>query len=70
MEIKELGIIMGKRRKDLSLTQEDLAEMAGVTSKTLYMLEHGKGNPSIDTLLKIMNVLGLEISVSVKKVEV
>ena len=51
----------------LDLRQEDLAEMSGVTSRTIYQLENGAGNPSLQTLEKLFRILGLEIIVQVKK---
>ena len=57
------------RRESLALNQQDLAEMAGVTAKTIYMIESGKGNPSLQTLQKIMEVLGLEIKVRIKQIQ-
>jgi len=70
MKKGKLGEIIQRRRESLSIKQEDLAEMSGITAKTIYLIEQGKGNPSIDTLLKIMEVLGLDISLHVKKIEV
>jgi transcriptional regulator with XRE-family HTH domain len=70
MKKEKLGEIIQRRRETLSVKQEDLAEMSGITAKTIYLIEQGKGNPSIDTLLKIMEVLGLDISLHVKKIEV
>ena len=63
----EIGKKLQHRRDELSLKQEDLAEMTGITSKTIYLIESGKGNPSVDTLNKIMDVLGLEITIEIKK---
>ena len=63
----EIGHIIQSRRNSLSIKQEDLAEMTGITSKTIYLIESGNGNPSIDTLNKLLETLGLEISVDVKK---
>lgn len=63
----EIGHIIQKRRDFLSLNQEDLSEMTGITSKTIYLIEKGKGNPSIDTLQKLLEVLGLEIVIDIKK---
>ena len=65
----EIGKTVQKRREKLSLKQEDLAEMTGITSKTIYLIETGKGNPSINTLTKLIEVLGLEINVDIKKIE-
>lgn len=65
MELKE---IMKQRREILSLTQQDLAEMAQVGLATVKDIERGKGNPALDTVSKILDVLGVEINYSVKKV--
>lgn len=50
-----------ERRKTLSLSQNDLAEMADLSLATIKCIERGKGNPSIATVTKIMDVLGMEI---------
>lgn len=50
-----------ERRKTLGLSQNDLAEMAGLSLATIKDIERGKGNPSMATVSKIMDVLGLEI---------
>lgn len=52
---------MKKRRKAFSLSQNDLAEMAELSLATIKDIERGKGNPSIATVSKIMDVLGMEI---------
>lgn len=64
----EIGHIVQNRRSALSIKQEDLAEMTGITSKTIYLIESGNGNPSIDTLNKLLETLGLEISIDIKKI--
>jgi len=69
MDITKIGELLQKQREKLLLKQEDLAEMTGITSKTIYLIENGKGNPSLHTLSKLLKVLGLEITISVKKVE-
>jgi transcriptional regulator with XRE-family HTH domain len=66
---QKIGAIIQQRREFLSLKQEDVAEMGNVTPKTIYLVEHGKGNPSIETLQKILNVLGLEILIQIKQTD-
>ncbi|MDE5882721.1 MAG: helix-turn-helix domain-containing protein, partial [Muribaculaceae bacterium] len=44
MELKD---IMKQRRETLSLTQQDLAEMAQVGVATIKDIERGKGNPAL-----------------------
>lgn len=63
----EIGHIIQNRRNSLLIRQEDLSEMTGITSKTIYLIESGKGNPSVDTLNKLLDVLGLEIAIDIKK---
>jgi y4mF family transcriptional regulator len=65
----EIGKIILERRNALSLNQQDLAEMANVTIKTIYAIENNKGNPTIEVLKKILSVLGLEMKVQIKSVE-
>lgn len=69
MNKSEMGSFIALRRQDLGLRQEDVAEMAGITAKTLYTIERGKGNPSLDSLEKLMEVLGLTIKLAVKMSE-
>ena len=64
MELRE---VMKSRRKTLSIKQYDLAEMAGVSIATIKDIERGKGNPSMSTVLEILDVLGMEITYSVRK---
>ncbi|MEO8149981.1 MAG: helix-turn-helix transcriptional regulator [Bacteroidia bacterium] len=56
-----------ERRVMLKISQETLAEIAGVGLRTLKHFESGKGNPTINTLEKLADVLGLEIKLEVKK---
>ena len=67
MEANELGQIIAKRRIDLKLDQQDLAEMSGITVKTLYLIEKGTGNRSLNTLNKVLKLLGLTIQIEIKK---
>ena len=66
MNIKEIGIEIKRRRKYLSLTQEDLAEITGISRRSLQYIEKGEMNPSIEQLEKILEALGLEIIIRTK----
>lgn len=57
-----IGQLVRNRRKFLGLRQRDLAELAGVTLRGLTALESGRGNPTLNQLAKIVDVLGLEIA--------
>lgn len=62
-----LGETIKQRRKELGITQPHLAELAQVSTNTLYQLERGISNPSLLVLTKIADVLGLELRLEVKK---
>ncbi|WP_313375246.1 helix-turn-helix transcriptional regulator [Chishuiella sp.] len=58
-----------KRRKVLAITQETLAEISGVGLRTLKQFESGNGNPTLETLQKLCDALGLEIKLEVKSIK-
>lgn len=64
MELKEA---MKQRREALSLTQQDLAEMSQVGLATIKDIERGQGNPALSTVMKILEVLGLEIDYRIRR---
>ena len=59
--------IIKERRALLGLTQQDLADYTGLSVRFIKSVEAGKGNPSIGSLDKIAQVLGLEIVIRVKE---
>ena len=69
MNTEKIGTIIHNRRRQLKIKQQTLAELTGASTKTIYMIERGRGNPSLEYLQSICITLGLEISVQVKKVE-
>lgn len=58
--------IIRERRVLLGLTQQDLADYAGLSLRIIKSIEVGKGNPSVSTLTKIAEVLGLELVLKIK----
>ncbi len=66
MNNQQIGKIIQERRDYLNLTQKDVAEMAGITFKSISEIELGIRNPSINTLNKVLDVLGLELLVQIK----
>ncbi|HEY5511098.1 MAG TPA: helix-turn-helix transcriptional regulator [Prolixibacteraceae bacterium] len=68
MHFKELVEIIKKRRDMLKVTQETLAQLSGVGLRTLKQFESGKGNPTLQTVQKLADVLGLEVYLKVKNV--
>ena len=49
-----------KRRKEQSLTQEQLALLAGVSKPTLNTFEQGKLNITLESAMKILKMLALD----------
>lgn len=67
MDINKIGISIKERRKFLKISQGDLAEISGISERTLRDIEKGLANPELETLIKIIEVLGLELKVNVIK---
>ncbi len=66
VHFSDLIQIIKERRKELQVTQENLAELSGVGLRTLKQFESGKGNPTLLTIQKLADVLGLELCLKVK----
>ncbi|MBW7846098.1 MAG: helix-turn-helix transcriptional regulator [Bacteroidia bacterium] len=65
MNAEIIALIIRKRRDALGYSQKELAEKSGVHLRSINNIESGKGNPSLDTLLKIVEVLRLELLVRI-----
>ncbi len=64
--MERLGNIIKERRKALSITQRELAALAGIGINTLTKIERGEANPSLKVVLSILNTLGLEMDIKIK----
>ena len=58
----ELGQALKERRLFLNLSMEFVAKKANITRSTLWAIESGKGNCSVETLFSLMNILALDLS--------
>lgn len=63
----DIAQTMKSQRKVLGISQQDLSEMAAVSLATIKDIERGQGNPSLSTVQKILDVLGMEMIFQVKK---
>ncbi len=68
MHFTELIKTIKDRRESLRVTQESLAGISGVGLRTLKQFESGKGNPTLTTLHKLADVLGMEVCLKVKNI--
>lgn len=67
MDNPQVAEIIKDRKNQLKINQNDMAEISGVGLRTIKEIESGKGNPTLATLNRIFEVLGLEIVIQVKK---
>ena len=54
------------RRTALRLSQQDLADMAGVSERFVRFVEQGKPSVQLDSLLAVLETLGLELHVATR----
>ena len=66
MHFEEIIRSIKQRRESLQVTQETLADLSGVGLRTLKQFESGKGNPTLATLQKLGDALGLEVTLQLK----
>jgi len=63
----ELGARVRAERERLKLTQSELAEKMGTTQPAIARLEAGGVTPSLDTLHRAADALGLELVVDFRE---
>ena len=62
-ELARIGQVFAERRVTLRLTQETVADLAGVSRYSVQSLERGSGSTKIGSVLEIADVLGLHMDV-------
>ncbi|MDY3205052.1 MAG: helix-turn-helix transcriptional regulator [Arcobacter sp.] len=63
--VNKIGKIIKKRRKELNLELKDLQDYSGINYASISDIENGKANPTIKTLEKLLDVLGMQINIEV-----
>lgn len=63
-----IGSAIRERRKMLKITQPNLAQLAKISINTLYKIERGTANPTLEILNKLASILGMELKMEVKKI--
>jgi predicted transcriptional regulator len=61
---ERIAATLKKRRKDLHLTQREVAEYAGCHWTLVLDVEAGKPTVRLDKLLSILHVVGLDLSLA------
>ena len=62
MDAKNTGELIAARRRELGLSQEELAARLHVTDKAVSKWETGRGMPGIDSLEPLAEALGISVS--------
>ncbi|MEV0058593.1 helix-turn-helix domain-containing protein [Nocardia sp. NPDC050718] len=62
--LEEIGARIRIERRRHRLTQEQLAELAGASTRTVRDVEHGRGSPSIATVAAVAAAVGLTLRVA------
>ena len=57
----QLGPCIKSRRKNLGMTQKQLAKNVGVTDVTISRYENGEREPSFTEFIKLCEVLGMKV---------
>ncbi len=62
-----IGTSIKERRRILNITQAQLAELAEISVNTLYKIERNQANPTLHTLEKLADILGMQLILQIKQ---
>ena len=65
-DVEELGSIMRKRRKELGLTQVELAESCRCSPRFIGDLERGVAGGNIKQVIHVCRMLGIDLFAKVR----
>jgi len=60
---REIGTIVARERNRLGLRQDELAFTAGVSTRVVHQIEHGKETSRLDSVVAVLTALGLTLGV-------
>lgn len=66
---EDMGLAVRDARLAAGMTQADVASKAGVMRYVVTNLESGKANPTLSTLLAVLDVVGLRVDVGSSRTE-
>ncbi|SNC68103.1 DNA-binding transcriptional regulator, XRE-family HTH domain [Marinobacter sp. es.048] len=64
--LADLADVLKARREDLDLTPNDVSELGGLSPNTYRAMEGGTGNPTIQTLKTVGQVLNFKVWIELK----
>ncbi|HAT8859145.1 TPA: helix-turn-helix domain-containing protein [Legionella pneumophila] len=59
---KDLALYLNDKRKQLKMSQSEVADLVGLKQDTISKFENSPDNSRIDTLFRILSALNLNIS--------
>ena len=65
----QMGHVLASRRKALKLSQKSVADKLGIVQSRLSVLEEDPSRLTLDRLIALANLLGLEISLQLKSAD-
>ena len=65
-DFADVVIALKEAREARGLSLQDLCDRTGITRASLSLLENGKGNPTMSTLKRVAEAIGVELLVTVK----
>ncbi len=64
--LDEFANMIRNRRVFLKYTQADMAELTGLTDRTIRSIENGEHSTTLQSWLKVLDILGLEMKLQFK----
>ena len=65
--IEKLADTVKQARKAARLSQDELADLSAISRRPVYLLESGRGAVRIDSLIRMLDALGLELEIRPKR---
>lgn len=62
MDQKKIGAFIARRRKELDMTQKELAEKLGITDRAVSKWETGRSMPNLSLLQPLSHVLKIDVN--------
>jgi len=66
-EAARIAGFVTRRRRELGVTQHDLAELAGVSPRSISAIEAGKPTTRLDILIPVLNALGIDLAERIER---